>query len=105
MLFISSQSFKELRECASLPPTACRVRETPAPCRPLSALLILFSAERSCQRSAKRSAADPAARGKEGGRKIRQDECVYPCEDKGERIEPDGAEEAVLCISAESTRP
>lgn len=68
VLFISSQSFKELRECASLPPTACRVRETPAPRRPLSAPLILFSAERSCQRSAKRSAADPAARGKEGGR-------------------------------------
>lgn len=94
MLFISSQSFKELRECASLPPTARRVRETPAPCRPLSALLILFSAECSCQRSAERSAADTAARGEEGGREITQDECVYPGEDEGERTEPDRAEEA-----------
>lgn len=39
-------------------------------------------------------ATDTAAQGKEREKKDTRDECVYPCDDKGERIEQDGAEEA-----------
>lgn len=80
----------------SLPLTACwpGQGDTRSMSPILRSVLILFSAERSCQRRAKRSATDTAAQGKEREGKDTRDECVYPCDDKGERIEQDGAEEA-----------
>lgn len=79
----------------SLPPTACRVGKTPAPCQLLSTLaLILFSAERSCQGLSKHWSSETAAEGKVRGEGDTRDKSVYPCDDKGGRTEQDGSEES-----------
>lgn len=95
MLFISKQSFKELSECARSASDSVLGQEAIRSTSPtLRSVLILFSAEYSCQPRSKHSAADTVARGKEGEKTSTEDACVYPCDDnKGRRIEQDRAEE------------
>lgn len=62
MCSISGQSLKELRECAqSATDSVPGQRDTRSTLAVPHSVLILFSAERSCQRRAKRSAAHKAA--------------------------------------------
>lgn len=96
VLFISKQSFKELRERAqSASNSVLGQGDTRSMSPTLRSALILFSAERSCQRGSQTLGPQTQQhRARRGEKKDTRDECVYPCDDKGERIEQDGAEEA-----------
>lgn len=80
VFFISEQSFKQLKECAQSATNSVPGRED---ARSMSAalrsLLILFSAERSCQRRSEHSNSETAAEERWGER----EKSVYPCDDKG----------------------